>query len=82
MPRKVTLGPVGAEYNNRAAVAVAISPGFVLSGITNIKDADGPHKIELRAADVDVRTILGEAQRELRRDEAARGLSREPNGIG
>jgi hypothetical protein len=69
LPGKIALCPVGAEDNYRAAVAVAISPGFVLAGITNVKDADGPYEIELRTADVDVCTILYAAQGIIRRNE-------------
>lgn len=62
LPGEVTLSPIGAKDDHRTAVAVAISTGFVLAGITDVKDANGPHKIELRSADVDVCTILNEAQ--------------------
>lgn len=61
LPGEITLSPVGAKDDHRAAVAVAISPGFVLPCIANVKDADGSHEIELRSADVDVCSILDEA---------------------
>jgi hypothetical protein len=74
LPGEVTLGPIGAKDDHRTAVAVAVSPGFVLPCITNIKDADRPHEIELRSADVDVCTILNEAQGKIHGDELIQGL--------
>ena len=78
MPREIALGPVGAEDHGRAAIAVTVTTGFMLSRIANIKDADGPHKIELRSADIDVRTILNEQERLVGRNEIVdwRGLER------
>ncbi|ALG92490.1 hypothetical protein TQ29_20010 (plasmid) [Actibacterium sp. EMB200-NS6] len=34
----------------------------MLPCIANIKDADGPHEVELRSADIDVRAILNEPE--------------------
>jgi len=48
--------------NDGAAVAVAISPGFMLAGVTNVKDADGAHEIELRPADIDIRAVFYELE--------------------
>ena len=62
MPGEVALGPVSAKDHGRAAIAVTVTTGFVLSRIANIKDADGPHEIELRSADIDVRPILNESE--------------------
>ena len=46
------------EDNDGAAVAVAISPGFMLAGVTNVKYADGAHEIELRPADIDIGAVF------------------------
>ncbi len=75
------MGAVSSEDDYCTAVAVAISPGLVLSCISNVKDADGSDKIELRAADIDVRPILDEAKHEVCRNAARSGFWRAPNGI-
>ena len=62
MPSEIALGPVSAKDCNRATIAVTVTTGFVLPRITNIKDADGPHEVELRSADIDVRAILNEPE--------------------
>ena len=62
LPREIALGPVCAEDHGRASVAVPIAPGLVLSRIPYIKDADGPHEIELWSADIDFRAILNEPE--------------------
>ena len=51
-----------AEDHGGAAVAVAVTSGFVLSRIPDIKDADGSYEVELRSADIDVRAILNEPE--------------------
>jgi hypothetical protein len=56
------LGPVRAEDHRRAAIAVTVTTGFVLSRIPDIKDSDGSDEIELRSADIDVRAILNEPE--------------------
>jgi hypothetical protein len=56
------LGPISAENDGRASVAVTITPGLVLPRISYIEDADGPYEIELRSADIDVRAILNELE--------------------
>jgi len=38
-PGRAALGPICAEDDHCTAVAVAITPGCVLSGIPNVKDA-------------------------------------------
>lgn len=81
LPREVTLGPICAEDHGRTSVAIPISPGFVLAGIANVKDADGPHKIELRTADIDISTILNKAKHEVCWNAARSGFWRAPNGI-
>ncbi|GAB5463245.1 MAG: hypothetical protein HoeaKO_33360 [Hoeflea alexandrii] len=58
LPGKIALDPIGAEDHGGATVAVAVTSRFMLPGIANIKDADGPHEIELRSTDIDVRAIL------------------------
>ena len=62
LPREIALGPVSAEDHGRAAIAVTVTTGFMLPRIANIKDADGPHEVEFRSADIDVRTILNELE--------------------
>ena len=62
LPRKIALGPVGAEDHGRASVAVTIAPGLVLSCVPDIKNTDGSYKIELRAADIDIRAVLNETE--------------------
>lgn len=62
LPREIALGPVSAEHHGRAAIAVTVTPGFMLPRIANIKDADGPHEIEVRSADIDVRSVLNELE--------------------
>ena len=62
LPGEIALGPVGAEDHGRAAIAVTVTTGFMLPRIANIKDADGPHEVELRSADIDVRAILNEPE--------------------
>ena len=62
LPREIALGPIGAEDHGRASVTIPIAPGLVLSCIPYIEDADGPHEIELRSADIDVRAILNEPE--------------------
>ena len=69
MPGEITLGPVGAEDDGRAAIAVTVTTGFMLPCIANIKDADGPHEVELRSADIDVRAILNELEGPFGRNE-------------
>ena len=54
--------PIGAEDHSGATVAVAVTSGFVLSRIPNIKNADGSYEVELRSADIDVRAILNELE--------------------
>lgn len=56
------MGSVSADDHGRAAIAVAVTTGFMLPGIANIKDSDGPHEVELRSADIDVRAILNEPE--------------------
>ena len=56
------MGPVCAEDHGCAAIAVTVTTGFMLPGIANIKDADGPYEIELRSADIDVRAVLNEPE--------------------
>ncbi|APE45777.1 hypothetical protein BOO69_19600 (plasmid) [Sulfitobacter alexandrii] len=51
-----------AEDHGGTTVAVAVASGFVLSRIPDIKDADGPHEVELRSADINVRAILNEPE--------------------
>lgn len=62
MPGEVTLGSVCAEDHGGATVAVAITSRFMLSRIPDIIDTDGPHEIELRSADIDVRAILNKLE--------------------
>lgn len=62
MPREVALGPVNAEDHGRAAIAVTVTTGFMLPRIANIIDTDGPHEVEFRTADIDVRAILNELE--------------------
>ena len=62
MPREIALGSVCAEDYGRAAIAVTVTTGFMLPRIANIKDADGPHKVELRSADIDVGAVLNEPE--------------------
>lgn len=56
------MGPIGAEDHGGATIAVAVTSGFMLLRIANIKDADGPHEVEFRSADIDVRAILNELE--------------------
>lgn len=62
LPGEIALDSIGAEDHGGATVAVAVTSRFVLPGVANIKDADGPHEIELRSADIDVRAILNEPE--------------------
>ena len=62
LPSEIALGPVSAEDHGRASVTVPIAPGLVLSRIPYIKDANGSDEIEFRPADIDICTILNEAQ--------------------
>ena len=52
------LNPISAEIHGRRSVAVTITAGLVLAGISDIVDAGGTHEIELRAADIDIFAIL------------------------
>ena len=63
------MGPIGAEDHGRASVTIPIAPGLVLSCIPYIEDADGPHEIELRSADINVRAVLNKPQGEAYRNE-------------
>ncbi|KZX97381.1 hypothetical protein A3728_09340 [Sulfitobacter sp. HI0040] len=58
LPGEIALGPVSAKDYSRAAIAVTVTTGFMLPRIANIKDADGPHEVEFRSADIDVCAIL------------------------
>ena len=62
MPGEIALGPVSAQDHGRAAIAVTVTTGFMLPRIANIKDSDGPDKVELRSADIYVRAILNEPE--------------------
>ena len=62
LPGEIALGPVSAEDHGRAAIAVTVTTGFMLPRIANIKDADGPHEVKFRSADIDVRAILNELE--------------------
>lgn len=62
LPGKVTLDAICAKNDGCAAIAVTVTSGFELPCIADIKDADGPHEIELRSADIDVRTTLNEPE--------------------
>jgi hypothetical protein len=61
LPRKAALNAVGAEQDTFAAVAVTGVVGFFLPNETHIKNADRPHEVELRAADIDICAILDKA---------------------
>ena len=54
------MGCVCAEDHGGATIAVAVTSGFVLSRIPDIKDSDGSYEVEFRSADIDVRAILNE----------------------
>lgn len=58
----ITHIPVGAEDHGCAAIAIPIAPGLVLSCIPDIEHANGPHEIELRSTDIDVRAVLNEPE--------------------
>lgn len=60
LPSEIALDPIGAEDHSGATVAVTVTTGFMLPCIANIKDADGPHEVEFRSADIDVGAILNE----------------------
>ena len=83
LPSEIALGPVSAEDHGRAAIAVTITTGFMLPCIANIKDADGPDKVELRSADIYVRAILNELESPVGWNEIVdwRGLER-PTVVG
>jgi hypothetical protein len=83
LPREIALGPVSAEDHGRAAIAVTVTTGLVLSCIPYIEDADGPHEIELWPAYIDVRAILNEPQGEVGGNEIIywQGLKRS-TGVG
>ena len=72
VPSEIALGPVSAEDYSRATIAVSVATGFVLPRITNIKDADGPHEVELRSADIDVRAVLNKPKGLVGRNEVTR----------
>jgi len=74
------LGPVGAKADSRATIAITVTTGFVLPRITNIKDADGPHEVELRSADIDVRAILNEPEGLVSGNKVIWGFRDGPNG--
>ena len=74
LPGEVTLGPICAEDHGGATVAVAVTSGFVLSCIPDIKDPDGSHEVELRSADIDVRAILNEPEGLLGGNKVVRGF--------
>ena len=81
LPREIALGPVSAEDYGRASVAVPIAPGFVLSRIPYIKDADGPHEIELWSADIDISAILNEVREAVGGNEVFIGIRGAPNSL-
>jgi len=62
LPGEIALGSVSAKDYSRATIAVTVTTGFMLPRMTNIKDTDGPHEIELGTADIDVRAILTEPE--------------------
>ena len=75
------MGAVSSEDDYCTAVAVAISHRLLLPCISNVKDADGSDKIELRTADIDVRPILDEAKHKVCRIGVHSGFWRAPSGI-
>ena len=62
LPGEVALGSVCAEDHGGATIAVAVTSGFTLSRIPDIKDSDGSYEVELRSADIDVCPILNEPE--------------------
>ena len=62
MPSEIALGPVCAKDDGRAAIALSVTTGFVLSCIPDIEHADGPNEVELWSADIDVCAILNEPE--------------------
>ena len=81
LPREIALGPIGAENHYRTSVAVPIAPGLVLSSIPYIEDADGPHEIELRSADIDVRAILNKLKGPISENEVIRCFWSAPSSL-
>ena len=83
LPSEIALGSVRAEDHGRTAIAVTVTTGFMLPRIANIKDADGPHEVEFRSADIDVRAILNELEGPVGWNEIVdwRGLER-PTVVG
>lgn len=60
LPSEIALGSVCAKDDGGATIAIAVTSGFMLSRIPDIKDADGSYEVELRSTDIDVRLILNE----------------------
>lgn len=62
LPGEFTLGAICSKNDDGTTVAILITTGFVLTGIADIKDADGTHEIEFGSADVDVCAFLHEVE--------------------
>ena len=72
---------ISAEDHDGATVAVAVTSRFVLPRIPDIKDADGPHEIEFRAADIDVRAVLNEPESPVRGNKEIWGFWNAPSSL-
>ena len=75
------MDPVSAEDYGRAAIAVTVTTGFMLSRISDIEHADGPYEIEFRPADIDVRAILNQRESSVSRKKCFIGIRSAPSGL-
>jgi hypothetical protein len=81
LPSEIALDPIGAEDHGGATVAVAVTTGFMLPRIADIKDSDGSYEVELRSADIDVRAILNEPEGLVGGNKVVWGFWGAPNGF-
>lgn len=81
LPREIALGPISAEDHGCATVAVAVTTGFVLLRIPDIKDSDGSYEVETRSADIDVCAFLNEPGDAVGGNKVMRGFWNAPSNV-
>ena len=80
MPSEIALGSVGAEDHGGATSAVVVASRFVLLRMPDIKDPNGSYEVEIRSADIDVRSILNESEGLVEGNKVFSCVCRSPSG--
>jgi hypothetical protein len=80
VPSEIALGPIGAEDDGGATFAVVVASRFVLLRMTDIKDSDRSYEVELRSADIEVRSILNEPEGLVEGNKVFSCVCRSPSG--